>query len=393
LQSYAERSIFKDENKLSIEYVPQYLPHREKELSLLDLFFKSILEHPGGMSQRVFICGGIGVGKTVISKVFGSRIEMRGQRKGINLRYVHVNCRVNKSLFTILRRVVDMLNIPFPSRGYSDEELLHSLIKYFDDQNLFLILSLDELESLIREEGSEPLYSLTRFQEERINMPQRISMICILRDPQILKTVDESTMSTLQHNIIDLDKYTHSQLRDILEYRVSEAFRENTVRPDTIQLISDITGDRGDARYAIEILWRAGKFAEAEGVSEVLPEHVRKASASVYSSIRKETLNFLRLHEILLLLGICRKLGQAESAYITMGDAEEAYKVVCEEYDKKPHGHTKIWEYVQELEDVGIIITKISGPGLRGKTTLIGVPEVPASILEKEIMRILEMKE
>ena len=70
----------------------------------------------------------------------------------------------------------------------------------------------------------------------------------------ILKTIDESTMSTLQHNVIDLDNYTHSQLRDILDYRVSEAFWENVVRPDTIQLISDMTSSRGDARYAIEIL-------------------------------------------------------------------------------------------------------------------------------------------
>lgn len=393
MQNYAEHSVFKDENRLSIEYVPQNLPHREKELGLLDLFFKSILDRPGGMSQRVLICGGIGVGKTVITKLFGARIETRAQRKGINLRYVHVNCRVNKSLFTVLRRVVDTLNIPFPSRGYSDEELLHSLMKYFDDQNTYLILALDELESLIREEGSEPLYSLTRFQEERLNGPQRISIICILRDLLILKTIDESTMSTLQHNVIDLDKYTHSQLRDILDYRVSEAFWENVVRPDTIQLISDMTSGRGDARYAIEILWRAGKFADSEGANEVLPEHARKASASIYPSIRKETLNFLGLHEILLLLGIGRKLGQAESAYITMGEAEEAYRIVCEEYDKKPHGHTKIWECVQELEDLGIIITKISGVGMRGKTTLIGIPEVPASILEKEITRMLEMKE
>jgi cell division control protein 6 len=158
LQNYAEHSVFKDENRLSIECVPQNLPHREKELGLLDLFFKSILDRPGGMSQRVFICGGIGVGKTVISKLFGAHIETRAQRKGINLRYVHVNCRVNKSLFTVLQRVVDALNIPFPSRGYSDEELLHSLMKYFNDQNIYLILALDELESLIREEGSEPLY-------------------------------------------------------------------------------------------------------------------------------------------------------------------------------------------------------------------------------------------
>jgi len=386
-------SVFKDESRLSIEYVPSQLPHREKELRLLEIFFASTLENPGGLSQRVQITGGIGTGKTALSKLFGSRVENTARGRGINLRYVHVNCRVNKSLFTILKRVLESLTVPFPQRGYSDEELLHSLLRYFDEKNCFLIIALDELESLIREEGSEPLYALTRVQEERLGLLQRFSLICIVRRPEVFKSLDESTVSTLLHNVIHLDGYSLPQLEDILNYRVQEAFRENAVRSETLRLIADVAGARGDARYAIEILWRAGKYADSEESKAVLPEHARKAAASIYPAVRRESLGYLGLHERLLLLAIARRLKQTEAAYITMGDVEEAYRIVCEEHGKEPRGHTKIWEFLQELEDIGVIVTKISDTGFRGKTTLMGLPEIPAAILEREVTRLLEAGE
>lgn len=385
-------SVFKDESKLSIEYVPEHLPHREEEFRLLKLFFSSILENPGGLSQKVLITGRVGTGKTVLSKLFGSHIEKEARERGINLRYVHVNCRVNKSLFTILKRVMALLNVPFPPRGYSGEELLYGLLEYFDDKNLYLILALDELEALIRGE-SEALYSLTRVQEERFNIPQRFSLVCIIRHPEVLKSLDESTLGTLLHNVIHLDAYTASQLIEILNFRVGEAFNENVVRPETLRLIADTAGNRGDARYGIEILWRAGKYADVEESRYVLPDHVRKALASVYPAVRRENLRYLGLHEKLMLLAVARSFKQTESAYITMGEAEESYRIVCEEYGEEPRGHTKLWEYVQELEDLGIVVTKLSGVGFRGRTTLIGLPEVPAMVLEREIIRLVEVKE
>jgi hypothetical protein len=66
---------------------------------------------------------------------------------------------------------------------------------------------------------------------------------------------------------------------------------------------------------------------------------------------------------------------------------------VCEEHEKEPRGHTKIWEFVQEQEDEGVIVTKISEAGFRGKTTLMGLPGIPAAILEREVTRLLEAGE
>jgi cell division control protein 6 len=346
------------------------------------------------MTQRVLIAGRIGTGKTVLSQHFGLGITREARRRNVNLHYVHVNCRECRgSLFMILQRVILRFYPNFPKRGYSAEELLQALMEILDEKNAYVILALDELEALIRNEGSDPIYSLTRIQEERSKEAQRLSLIGILRETKSLDMLDPSTRSTLQRNVIHLKEYSKPQLLDILSDRVMWAFREGTVPSQTLDLIAEAAAlEGGDARYAIELLWRAGKYADIEKSREVLPEHVRKAASSVYPVVRKDVIAQLGLHEKLFLLGVARCFKLTDAAYISMGEAEEAYAVVCEEYNEKRRGHTQIWNYVRELSALDIIKAQLSGRGQRGKTTLISLPHIPASELEQALTRTLRLR-
>jgi len=384
-------SVFKDESKLDINYVPPRLPHRESELNLLTHFFRFVIESPGKMTQRVLIFGNIGTGKTVLTQHFGQNITKEAQRRGVNLHYVHVNCRECKgSFFMILQRAILKFSPHFPRRGYSAQELLQAFMQVLDEQNAYLILVLDELDALVHSEGSDPLYSLTRVQEERSGHAQRLSLIGIFREKSFLDALDPSTRSTLQRNVIRLEEYTTPQLRDILNDRVALAFRENTVPAQTIDLTAELAVmEGGDARYAIELLWRAGKYADMSEVRDVLPEHVRKAAASVYPVVRKDAVSSLELHEKLFLLGVARRFRQTGAAYLSMGEAENAYAIVCEEYGEKQRGHTQLWKYARVLSASDIIKAEPSGAGHRGKTTMISLPRIPASDLEREISKLL----
>jgi len=390
---YSYSSVFKDEFKLDINYVPPRLPHRETELKLLNQFFRFTVETPGKMTQRVLVVGKVGAGKTVLTQLFGQNIIREAGKRGINLHYVHVNCRECKgSLFMIIQRVVLKFHPNYPKRGYSAQELLQALMQILGEQKAYLILTLDELDALIQNEGSDSLYSLTRVQEDRQIMAQRLSLLGIVRDMALLSTLDASTRSTLQRNIIQLEDYSQPQLRDILNDRVTNAFHENAAPSQSVDLIAELAASEGgDARYAIELLWRAGKYADAESLREVLPEHVRKAAASVYPTIRKDTISSLNLHQKLLLLGIARRFKQSDTAHLSMGEAENAYAVVCEEYGEEKRGHTQLWKYVNELSALDIIRADSSGAGQRGKTTLISLPKIPAAELEKELCKTLRV--
>lgn len=389
------RSVFRDETKLDISYVPHKLPHRDRELRLLNEFFSFILQFPGKMAQRVMITGDVGTGKTVLSQRFGADITHEANKLGINLRYIHVNCREYRgSLFLVLHHTVSVFHPTFPRRGYSAEELLRILLQVLDQENAYVILTLDEFESLVEREGTEAVYKLTRLQEIRQNRPQRLSLICILRNLRVIERLDVSTRSTLQSNVIRLDKYSKEQIIDILRDRVFLAFKPLTVSEDTVSLIAELAfSEGGNARFGIELLWRAGKYADAEDLSTVTPECVRKAVSSVIPAVRKSELDSLGFHERLLLLGIARLFKEGQEAYISLVEAEQVYTVVCEEYDTQPHSHTQLWKYLQTLSAVGIVKTEVSGTGSRGRSTLIYLPRIPARDLEKELSELLGKRE
>jgi len=388
--SYA--TVFRDETRLDINYTPPKLQHRNSQLRLLNEYFRHAIETPGKMTQRVIITGSVGTGKTVLTQRFGRDITREAEQRHINLHYIHVNCRQNKgSFFLILQQMVAHFHPGFPRRGYSAEELLQTLMQILDDQNIYLIATLDELASLIQNEGSEPMYKLSRIEETRTKKSRRLSLICVLREPSWLSKLDASTRSTLQNNIIQLDSYTKDQLEDILNDRIKLAFKEGTVPFETVMLAAELGDEEaGNARYSIELLWRAGKYADAEGDKEVAPEHIRKAAGSVYSSIRKDEISTLDYHKKLFLLGIARRFQQTRSAHITTGEAEESYRIACEEFNAKPRGHTQLWKYMKELAVLGVIKAEPSPSNRVGKTTLIGLPRIAAVDLEKELNNTLK---
>jgi len=389
---YRQSSVFKDETKLDISYVPSRLPHREKELKLLRQFFTFLLQFPGKMAQRIIITGDVGTGKTVLSQRFGTDITNEASKLGIKLCYIHVNCREYRgSLFLILHQAIARFHPNFPRRGYSAEELINILFDVLEEENAYAILALDEFESLVDKEGSEAVYKLTRLQETRHGKPQRLSLICITRNLKALEHLDASTKSTLQSNIINLEKYSKTQLIDILNDRVALAFKQSTVSAETVDLVAELAfSEGGNARFGIELLWRAGKYADAEGSGTVTPEHVRRAAANIIPTLRKSEIASLGLHEKIFLLGIARLFKTSQAAHVPFSEAERAYTIICEELGEKPHSHTQLWKYLQNFAMMGIIKTEVSTIGNRGRTTIIYLPRTPADELEKTLSDTLE---
>jgi cell division control protein 6 len=385
-------SVFIDEAKLSIDYIPPNLPHREEHLRKLTQLFRGVIEKPGQVSQKVLIVGDTGTGKTSVTKLFGTLLGEIAHNHGFNLVYVHVNARRERTEYMILNKILSAFQTGIPSRGLSTQELLSIILEYLESNNLYLLVTLDELGVFLKRRGEELLYLLTRTVDDQLNAQQRISLIGISRSPLFGYILDSSTWSTLQKNILQFNRYNSHQLKDILNFRVNEAVLDGAVPSSTIDLIADIAGASGDARYALELLYNAGKVADEKGVLRILPEYVRSAKAFITPEIRREVLTDLSPHRIFLLVAMCRLLKSSEDAYVTTGELETRYELICEEYTRAPRSHTQIWAYIQDLVGLGILTSKISGLGQRGKTTLISLPDIPAYVLEHELELILQKR-
>lgn len=387
----AHQSVFTDEAVLDISYVPQVILHRENELRMLETLFDNIITAPYEMSQKAIILGGVGSGKTVLAQFYGRSLREKAQRRRAPVEYIHVNCReLRGSLFMILGRVVKRLKPGFPERGYSANELLDILKQVLKEKEFQILLCLDEVDVLIENEGGDALYYLSRFHETEPEAPRLLNLLCISKDPEVFRKLDRSTLSSLQLNVIMLPDYDPLQLSDILVYRVKHAFRNNAVPLEIVGFISDVaTKEHGDARYAIDMLRRAGKYADRENSYQIKPEHVRSAAMGLFPVLNKQTIRQLSLHEGLVLLAVARFFKTNEATSASTGEIEKNYHLVCEEYDEKARGHTQFWKYLKTLKGLDFVNVKLQASS-EGRTQLISLEKVPAGDLEREVKRAVE---
>lgn len=374
-------SIFKDRSKLSFDYIPDTLVHREKQMKALIDIFNPILGSK--VSARALLLGGVGTGKTALSKRFSIDFKKMAEGK-LGIEFALVNCRLTSTNNGALLKIVQRFDPNFPDRGFSITEMLQILRKHLEKRRVHLISILDEADVLIRRSGCDLIYSFTRFDEE--SLVQRASMSLILISQRnILDLLDAATLSTFKRTgIIEFSKYGADELRDILGARAELSFHDGAIEEECVELIADIATEYGDARYGIELLETAGLLADEKGSGTVGPEDVRRAKAQIKSYFTEERLSQLDKSHKLVLLAIARSI--RNKSFVSTGEVESVYRVVCEESSEKAKGHTQFWTYLKDLDAYGLIDTKISGKGMPGKTTLIALSDIPAG----DLMEILE---
>jgi cell division control protein 6 len=380
------KSVFKDQRTLSFDYVPAKLVHRESQMKRLIMLFRPVVEEDG--AQNSVLTGSVGTGKTATAKRFCIDLKEYAEKKQKAIDWTIVNCRQRNSESAVVLQIVNHFQPNFPDRGFSITEMLRILRKDLEKRKLHLVIVLDEADVLLKKAGPDIIYKLTRFGEEKVEARPLVSLI-LISQKNIFDMLDAASTSTFKRtNLIEFGKYSTEELRDIVAQRGELALHEGSMEDDAIDMIAEVSSEWGDARFAIEILEKAGMLADEEGASRVDVEHVRGAKAEAYSSITESKLAGLDMHQRLALLAIAR--ASKGKAYITTKDAESGYKVACEEYDEKPRAHTAFWGLMKDLDTLGIVSAKKSGPGISGKTTVITLLDIPAKVLESKVLQLLD---
>jgi cell division control protein 6 len=380
------KTVFRDAKVIDFNYVPEELPHRERQMARLFTLFSPVAA--SGVSQNAFLFGSVGSGKTATAKRFCLDFKLGAQTQGRGIDFVIVNCRSQHGPEQgIMLRIINHFDERFPDRGFSIAEMLGVLRRHIESRNLHLIIVLDEAEVVLKKSGSNIIYDMSRFDDEKLAAKGSVSLI-LISQKYVYDLLDEAALSTFKRtNSIEFGRYTEDELLDIAKQRAELAFHPGTVHKSALGLIAEVASEFGDARFAIELLEKSGMLADEEGDELVQPEHVRAAKASIYSSVGEDALFGVGKEKLVLLLAIARAM--KNKPYLTTGEIEKSYAGACEEYGEGKRGHTQLWQYMKDLDALGLIDMRKSAEGVSGKTSLVSLTEIPAKVLKEKVEEML----
>ena len=370
---------------LSPRYVPKALPHREKQIDLMFSMFKSVLDDPSQAYLRpVQIVGGIGTGKTCSTIRFADDLQAKAKERKINLKHVYANLKLQGSSGTVLYRyLLDNAAPEIRTGSLSADEMLYKLVKYLNSKNMYLIISLDEIEYFMKHTKEHIIYDLTRINELTPSSPCRVvGLIVISRGTDYYSLLDRSELSTLGRSYVDFKPYTAEQISDILSARSEEAFKKGAVPDSVIEFIADVTAAppvSGDVRYALDLLLYAGNLADNMGSETLKLDYVRRVHGEVYHQITSQDIIDLPDNEKVVLLAVARALRSKRSAYVSFEDIRNECAIASEDLGIKLEN---VDYAVQDLGDRGIIDIR--------SLVRIGISDIPTEELIKYLDNLRE---
>jgi len=302
-----------------------------------------------------------------------------------------VNCRKEKSAYKVMIKIIRSINKNFPKRGYSPQDLLEIINDFLNTHNFHILIILDELNYLINNDN-DLIYSLTRINDDSFNVPQRVSIIGIVRDVSCINNLDSSTLSTLQRNIIRFENYTSDQIFDILKYRAEISLKKNALSDELLEMISDIVSVKGDIRYGLNLLWKAGKIAENKNLQVINAECVRLANQDMVPFSTLDILKDMTSQKLVFLLATIFHLKTNNENRVTFLEILKPYLILCENAGLRPRSYSQLWNYLQEYKKEKFISVKLQSKSIRGRKAIIEIPDIPLLKFESIIRDILNSK-
>ncbi|MEZ0345029.1 MAG: orc1/cdc6 family replication initiation protein [Infirmifilum sp.] len=367
---YLESKIFKDREKLLPDYIPEELPHRDEQIITLARVLAPALS--GSRPSNVFIYGLTGTGKTAVTKYVLRKIREKAQRK---IDYVYINCRQNNTSYRVLAELAKFLGVKVPFTGLALGEVMKRVIQGLERQRSIVIVVLDEIDNLVKRQGDDVLYFLTRVNEELSN--SKVSLIGITNDLKFTEFLDARVKSSLGEEELVFPPYNAVQLEDILQRRAREALKEGAVTDDVIKKVAAIAArQNGDCRLALDILLKAADIADRDGAEAITHVHVDKARNEIEKNLAVDIIKTMPLHVKLVLASIYLLSRNEGSKMITTGLVYDKYKELVNKIGMEPVTSRRISDVINELDIVGIINARVISLGRYGRTKVvsIGVP-------------------
>ena len=368
-------------------YMPEILPHREKEISNLATVLVPALREE--TPSNVFIYGKTGTGKTAVTKHIGKKLLKKGEETGKKVNFIYINCEVVDTQYRLLQNIanhfIDEWSERIPFTGWPTDEVFSKLKSMIEKQGGVTVVILDEVDKL---KGDEALYNLSRINTDLKN--SKVSIVGLSNDLNFTEFLDPRVKSSLGEENMIFPPYDAGELQDILNQRVSVALKPNTVDEDVVPLCSALAAqEHGDARRALDLLRMSAELAERSNSLRITKKYVKLAQNKIEIDRIIEVVRTLPTQSKLILLAIILQEKHnnrtGTTGAITTGEVYEIYKELGKKTRTDILTQRRIADLISELDMLGIINARVISKGRYGRTR-----DIKISSSAEDIMNILQ---
>ena len=369
--SYASLIVKGQRQALEPGFVPDRLPHREKEAEQLAEIISPSLKN--FKPSNVIIFGKPGVGKTSVVKFVESEIYKAIQsRLDVKIKLIDVNCGIVDNPYGVLLAVGDGLletwEEKLPFTGWPLDKLYSTVLDKVKNFAGIAIIVLDEIDKLVKKSGDSVLYQLLRINE--VTNEGRVCLLGISNDLRFTEYLDPRVKSRLIEETMVFNPYNASQIYDILRDRSLYAGIADSIDESAMKTCAALAAqEHGDARRAIDMLRIAVELTEKGSEKRILDDTIYEAKKKLERDVVVETVSTLPLHSKLVLFSISLIDEIKSGGSSTMGEFYDLYEKIADRMGLSGLTQRRVADIIGELTNLGLIDSKVQSFGRYGRTT------------------------
>jgi Cdc6-related protein, AAA superfamily ATPase len=178
---------------------------------------------------------------------------------------IYINCWQYDTRSSLLTELLIEMGYPAPRKGRPVDEILSRLQEFIGKSRSGVAVALDEFDRL--GDQTEVVYDLEMLST---NIEKDLGLVMVSnRGPRQVR-LDPRSESRLNCLTLDFDPYSEAELVDILDQRVTQAFRPGVVEDGVVEVIAEqVASDSGDCREALGRLLNFGRWADRNGLGDI----------------------------------------------------------------------------------------------------------------------------
>ncbi|RAP51758.1 MAG: hypothetical protein BZ138_04520 [Methanosphaera sp. rholeuAM270] len=259
-----DSSVFKNQDIFNINYLPEIIYFRDKELKSILINIKPLLTN--NKVLNTLIIGNSSTGKTTVIKHALLEIE-----NYTDIKTCYINCNIQDTLRKCYFQIYKVLYKLTPRSNTGTEVIQELIMEKLEQEQLILVF--DDLNHLSMTDSNKLVNEFFRANEfYHTNM----AIIIIINNIVFRYSLEKNAQSILQCNEILFENYTEEEIYSILKARCKEGFKQGVINNQQIMAISQITAEKNDLRWGLTTLNAIGLKIESENRDKITEEDIRK---------------------------------------------------------------------------------------------------------------------